>query len=226
MRMRFHPTAVIPLFLAAVALVMGVKAGGYFLPLTAVLAAVAVFISLAAIIRSAGPSIRVKQVPVENFTFWADVGEPGAELRHLNPDDFKAAMRIAKADLGSLSSNADLLSARISLILGRPEFVKLVQEKFDGQTERLSQDLHAAVKRLGAGKELSAEVLNLIERCASQADRIANKLYDFQRGKPGLVHTYMEPLRRAAEKLSRDLRLVFTNVSDFVQSASTESKSS
>lgn len=226
MYMRFHPIAVIPMLLAAVALVMGVKAGGNFLPLTAVLAAAAVIISLAAILRSAGPSIRAKQVPVESFTFWADVREPGAELRHLNPDDLKAAMRIAKADVGSLSSNADLLSTRVSLLLGRPEFVKLIQEKFDGQTERLAQDLHAIVKRLGTGKELSVEVLNLIERCASQADRIANKLYDFQRGKPEFVHTYMEPLRRAAEKLSHDLRLVFTNVLDFVKSASTESESS
>lgn len=228
MHMRLYPylIAVIPLFLAGVALVIAVKAGGYFLPFTAVLAAAVVLVSIAAILRYTGPPIHVKQIPVENFSFWADVGEPGAELRHLSPDDLAAAARIAKADLGSLSSNADLLNARTSLLLGRREFVELVQEKFDGQTGRLSQDLHATVKRLGTGKELSAEVLNLIEQCASQADRIANKLYDFQQGKSELAHTYMEPLRRAAEKLSRDLRLVFTNVSDFVKSASTESKSS
>jgi len=226
MRLYLYPIAVIPLFLAGVALVIAFKAGGYLLPFTAVLAAAVAFVSIAAILRYTRPPIHVKQIPVENFSFWADVGEPGAELRHLSPDDLAAAARIAKADLGSLSSNADLLNARTSLLLGRREFVELVQEKFDGQTGRLSQDLHATVKRLGTGKELSAEVLNLIEQCASQADRIANKLYDFQQGKSELAHTYMEPLRRAAEKLSRDLRLVFTNVSDFVKSASTESKSS
>ncbi len=243
MRMRFNPIAVIPLFLAAVALVIASKAGGYSLLLTAVLAAVAVFISLVTIFRYGRPSVEVKQPPVENFQYakpsvdvkqvsiedfslWADVEEPGSELRRLSPDDLEAAMRITNADFSSLSSNADLLNARISLLLGRPEFVELTQEKFDEQTGCLSQDLRIALKKLGTGKELSAEVLNLIERCASQADRIANKLYDFQRGKPELVQIYTEPLRRAAEKLSRDMRLVFTNVSDFVKSTSTESQSS
>jgi len=224
--MRFHPIAVVPLLLAAVALVMAGKADEYSLLLTAMLVAAVVVISLAMIFRYVRPSIDVKQVPLENFSLWADVGEPGAELRHLSPDDLKAAMRITNADLGSLSSNADLLNARISLLLGRPEFAQLAQEKFDEQTGRLSQDLHVVVKKLGTGKEPSAEVLDSIEWCASQADRIANKLYDFQRGKPELVHTYTEPLRRATEKLSRDLRLVFKNVSDFVKSALTESKSS
>ena len=260
MRMRFNPIAVIPLFLAAVALVIASKAGGYSLLLTAVLAAVAVFISLVTIFRYGRPSVEVKQPPVENFQYakpsvdvkqppvenfryakpsidvkqvsiedfslWVDVEGPGSELRRLSPDDLEAAMRITNADLSSLSSNADLLNARISLLLGRPEFVELTQEKFDEQTGCLSQDLRIALKKLGTGKELSAEVLNLIERCASQADRIANKLYDFQRGKPELVQIYTEPLRRAAEKLSRDMRLVFTNVSDFVKSTSTESQSS
>lgn len=226
MHMRFHPIAVVPLFLAGVALVIGAKAGGHLLPFTAVLAAVTVFISLAAIIRYARPTIHVKQMPVENFSFWADAGNPGAELRHLSLDDLAAAVRIAKADLGFLSSNADLLNARTSLLLDRPEFVGLVQKKLDGQTGRLSQDLQGAVKKLGTGRELSVELLDLIERCASQADRIANKLYDFQQGKPELVHNYVEPLRRGAEKLSRDLRIVFTNVSDFVKSAPAEPESS
>ncbi len=243
MHMRFNPIAVIPLFLAAVALVIAGKEGGYSLLLTAVLAAAAVFISLVTIFRSGRPSVEVKQPPVENFRYakpsidvkqvsiedfslWVDIEGPGSELRRLSPDDLEAAMRITNADLSSLSSNADLLNARISLLLGRPEFVELTQEKFDEQTGCLSQDLRIALKKLGTGKELSAEVLNLIERCASQADRIANKLYDFQRGKPELVQIYTEPLRRAAEKLSRDMRLVFTNVSDFVKSTSTESQSS
>lgn len=226
MYMRLHPIAVIPLFLAAVALAIAGGTRGYLLPLTVGLAAATVLVALATIFQYVRPSAEVKQVPVENFSLWADIGEPGAELRRLSPDDLEAAVRIANADLGSLSSNAGLLNARISLLLGRPEFVELTQEKFDEQTGRLSRDLHAAVKRLGTGKDFSAEVLNLIEQCASQADRIANKLYDFQRGKPELVHIYTEPLRRAAEKLSRDLRLVFTNVSDFVKGASAKSESS
>jgi len=226
MNMRFRFIAVLPLFLALVALVMAGGAGGYLLLLTVGLAAATVLVALATIFQYTKPPAEVRQVPVENFSLWADVGEPGAELRRLSSGDLEAAVRIANADLGSLSSNADLLNARISLLLGRPEFVELTQEKFDEQTGRLLQNLRTAVEKLGTGKEPPAEVLDLIERCASRADRIAKKLYRFQRGKLEVVHIYVEPLRRAAEKLSRDIRFFSTNVSDFMKGRSTKSESS
>lgn len=221
MSMRFHPIAIIPLFLAAVALVMAGGAGGPLLPLTAGLAAATVLVALATLFQYLKPRAEVRQVPIENFSLWADVGEPGAELERLSPDDVEAATRIAGADLGSLSSNADLINDRIALLLGRPEFEELTQEKFNEQTEKLAHDLRAAVEKLREG--LRGEVLNPVEQCASQADRIANKLFDFQRGKPELVHIYIEPLRRAAEKLSRDLRLASQNISNFIKSASKSS---
>lgn len=224
MIMRPPLLTIIPLFLAVIALVIAGGTSGYLLPLTAGLAAVTVLIVLGIISQYMKPPAEVKQVPIENFYLWADIGESGAELRRLSPGDVEAATRIASADLGSLSSNADLLNSRISLLLGRDGFEELTQEKFNGQTEKLSEDLRGITKQLKKG--FQAEILSSIEQCASQADRIANKLYDFQRGKSEVVHVYVEPLRRAAEKLSSDLRLAFTNISNFVKSAPAGSESS
>lgn len=224
MVMRPHPLVIIPLFLAVIALIIASGTSGYLLPLTAGLAAATVLVVLGIISQYMKPPAEVKQVPIENFYLWADIGESGAELRRLSPGDVEAATRIASADLGSLSSNADLLNSRISLLLGRDGFEELTQEKFNGQTEKLSEDLRGITKQLKKG--FQAEILSSIEQCASQADRIANKLYDFQRGKSEVVHVYVEPLRRAAEKLSSDLRLAFTNISNFVKSAPAGSESS
>ncbi len=215
---------IISLFLAVIALVIAGGTSGYLLPLTAGLAAVTVIVVFGIISQYMKPPAEVKQVPIENFYLWADIGESGAELRRLSPGDVEAATRIASADLGSLSSNADLLNSRISLLLGRDGFEELTQEKFNGQTEKLSEDLRGITKQLKKG--FQAEILSSIEQCASQADRIANKLYDFQRGKSEVVHVYVEPLRRAAEKLSSDLRLAFTNISNFVKSAPAGDESS
>jgi len=219
MIMRPHPLAIIPLFLAVIALIIAGIAGstsGYLLPLTAALSVATVFVAFAIIFQYMKPPPEVKQVPIENFYIWADIGESGAELRRLSPGDVEAATRIASADLGSLSSNAELLNARISLLLGREGFEELTREKFNSQTEKLSEDLRGITKQLKKG--FQAEILSSIEQCASQADRIANKLYDFQRGKSEVVHIYAEPLRRAAEKLSSDLRLAFVNISNFMKS--------
>jgi hypothetical protein len=222
MGMRFHLIAIVPLLLAAVALVMAGGVEGQLLPLTAGLAAATVFVALATLFQYLKPRAEeVRKVPIENFFLWADVGAPGAELERLSPDDVEAAARIAGADLGLLSSNADLINDRIALLCGRPEFEELTREKFNDQTKKLVHDLRAAVEKLRGG--LRVEVLDPIEQCASQADRIANKLFDFQRGKPELVHIYIEPLRRAAEKLSRDLRLASQNISNFIENASKSS---
>ena len=224
MVMRPHPLVIIPLFLAVIALIIASGTSGYLLPLTAGLATATVLVVLGIISQYMKPPPEVKQVPIENFYLWADIGESGAELRRLSPGDVEAATRIASADLGSLSSNADLLNSRISLLLGRDGFEELTQEKFNGQTEKLSADLRGITKQLKKG--FQAEILSSIEQCASQADRIANKLYDFQRGKSEVVHIYVEPLRRAAEKLSSDLRLAFVNISNFMKSAPAGSESS
>lgn len=218
--MRLSIIAILPLLLAFIALVMAGGTGGQLLPLTVGIAVATALVAIATLFLYTKPSTEVKHIPVENFFLWTDVGEPAVELRRLDPNDVGAAMRIAGADLGSLSSNVDLLGARLSLLIGRHGFEELTQEKLRKRTDNLSQDLRKIVKTLSTAKEFSKETLNSIEQCASEADRIANKLFDFQRGKPEIVHIYVEPLRRAAEKLSRDMRSTAKNLSNFIKSTS------
>lgn len=222
--MRVYPLAIIPLLLAIAALIMGGFAGSQMYLIIG-LAVAAFLVTVATLFQYTRSSYEAKQVPVENFSIWADVGEPAAELRRLNFADVGAAMRIAAADLGSLSANAELLDARISILLGKEGFDELRQEKLHQSLRNLASDVNAIVQKLRTAKIFPAETVNLLEQCASQSDRIANKLFEFERGKSEVVRIYVEPLRRAAEKLSRDLRLASANMANFTSGMPAKEKS-
>lgn len=219
--MRAHPLVVVPLFLALVGLIIltGFIATTFTVGLEIYLTIVFVFaficVGIAAYFRQGGISHEAKQVPIENFSIWADVGEPAAELRRLNFGDVGAAMRIVAADLGSLLVNTELLGARISILLAKEGFSELREEKLGQNLRDLASNVSAIVKKLRTANILPAETVNSLEQCASQSDRIANKLFEFERGKSEVVRIYVEPLRRAAEKLARDLRLASANLANF-----------
>ena len=179
------------------------------------LAVAAVLVAIATLFQYTKSSYEAKQIPLENFSIWADVGEPAAELRRLNFGDTGAAVRIAAADLGSLSANAELLGARISMLLGKEGFDELRQERLHQSLKNLASSVNAIIEKLRAANKFPAETVTLLEQCASQSDRIANKLFEFERGKSEVVRIYVEPLRRAAEKLSRDFRLASANLASF-----------
>lgn len=216
--MRIHPLSILPFILALIALVLAGQAGGTLLVLTVGLAVATALIGIALIFQHI-MSPEAKQVPLENFSLWADVGEPGAELKRLSYDDIAAAVRIVTADLGSLVSNAELLGARISMVIDRPEFVEVGKTKLNRQVEGIAHDIKAIVNKMRSANRFTSELIASLEQYAAQSDRVANKLYEFERVKSEVVHVYVEPLRRAAEKLSRDLRVASANMSDFVRGA-------
>jgi len=213
--MRIHPLTLVPLFLAFIGLMMAVFTAGTQIYLIIGLAVATILVAIATLFQYSRSSYEAKQVPLENFSIWADVGEPAAELRRLNFDDIGAAVRIAAADLGSLSANAELLGARISMLLGKEGFEDLRQEKLHQSLKNLASSVNAIVEKLRATNKFPAETVTSLEQCASQSDRIANKLFEFERGKSEVVRIYIEPLRRAAEKLSRDFRLASANLASF-----------
>ena len=215
MNMRIHPIAVVPFLLAFIALMIGVFAGGREVGLIIALVVATILVTIATLFQYSRSSYEAKQVPLENFSIWADVGEPAAELRRLSFGDTGAAVRIAAADLGSLSSNAELLGARISMLLGKEGFEYLRQEKLHQGLKSMASSVNATVEKLRAESKFPAGTVTLLEQCASQSDRIANKLFEFERGKSEVVRIYVEPLRRAAEKLSRDFRLASANLASF-----------
>jgi len=125
--------------------------------------------------------------------------------------------------LNSIASNAGLLSERLSILIGRHGFDELTQSKLHRNAYSLLEDIRSVVKKMMSSEGRSTEgiqrLLDSIEGCAAQADRIANKLYDLQRGRPEVIMAYTDPLRRAAEKLSRDLRLANANLRDYIKGA-------
>jgi len=218
--MRIPPIAVLPLLMALVALLMAIFSMGASTSLvliTVALAIATVLVTFATFFQYTKKSTEAKQVPLENFSLWADVGEPAAELRRLSYDDVEAAVRIVSADLGSLAANAELLSDRLSMLVGKEGFEEIRQERLNKLVESTAQGISSVVDKLRSSGEFSAGVVSSLEQYASNSDRIANKLFEFERGKSEVVHVYIDPLRRAAEKLSRDLRLASSNISNYMQ---------
>jgi DNA-directed RNA polymerase subunit F len=221
--MRISPFALAAFIAALAALTTAAVAGEGLLPL-ALLSAAAALVAIAVLFQYSRPSSETPRVPIEDFSLWMDVGEPAIELRRLGSGNIDSAMKIVSADLGLLASNAGLLSQRLWMLVGRHGFDELTSEKAHRHAENLTSDLRAAIRKLEDRRTWDGEgiqqVLDVLEACASRADRIANKLYDFQREKPEIIRAYTEPLRRASEKLSRDLRLASANLSNYIKSIS------
>lgn len=221
--MRIPLFATAALIVALAALVVSGSAGGELLPLTIGAAAGAVLVALAAFYQSRKPPVEIEHIPVENFSLWTDIGEPAAGLRRLGEGQTESAFRITSTDLSSLASNAGLLSERLSILIGRHGFDELTRSKLHRNAYSLLEDIRSVAKKMRSGGGRSTEdvqrLLDSIEGCAAQADRIANKLFDFQRGKSEVIRTYTDPLRRAVEKLSGDLRLANANLRNYLKGA-------
>ena len=217
--MRIHLFAVVPLILVGVALAIVIltPSGGVLTYLVIGLAAAAALVTIATLFQYTRTSTEAKQVPVENFSIWVDVGEPAADLKRLSFDDAGSAVRIATADLDALASNAELLSYRLSLLVEREGFEEIRQEKLHKVTGDVAHGIHSVIEKLRSANTIPPEAITSLEQYASQSDRIANKLFEFEQGKSEVVHVYVGPLRRAAEKLSRDLRLASANISNFAR---------
>lgn len=214
--MRLYPLALVPLVLALVAIIFAVGTTGPQMYLTVGVATATFLVSASILFTYGRRSAEAKQVPLENFSLWTDVGEPAAELRRLSLGDNVAAAHIASTDLASLAANAELLQSRAYMLVGRVGFEGLREEKIHRRAENLANDINAITKKISSMRSLSVEVIAPIELCAAQADRIANKFFEIEGGKSDIVYLYIDPLRRAAEKLSRDLRLASANISKFL----------
>lgn len=215
--MRLYPLALIPLVLSLAAIVLSASTQGLQFYLTIGVAGATFLVSAAILFTYSRKSTEAKQIPLENFSLWADVGEPAAELRRLSLDDTFAAAHIASTDLASLAANSELLQSRTYMLVGRPGFESLFEEKLHRRIENVTNDINAITKKINSTRMLTSEIIPQIEQCAAQADRVANKFFELEGGKPEVVYLYLEPLRRAAEKLSRDLRQASMNISKYLQ---------
>jgi len=214
--MRLYPLAIIPLVLSLGAIILSVITPGPQFYLTVGVAGATFLVSAAILFTYARKSTEARQIPLENFSLWADVGEPAAELRRLSAGDAFAAAQIAATDLASLAANAELLQSRTYLLVGRAGFECVTEEKMHRRVESLLNDINRITRTISDSKKLTADIIPQIEQCAAQAERIAVKFFELEDGKPETVYIYLEPLRRAAEKLSHDLKLAASNISKYL----------
>lgn len=207
--------------IALIALVVAAFSTGFLRPLALGTAFATCLVALATLSLRRG-TVKVREIPVENFSAWTDLGEPAAELDRLTPGDFFRAVRVVTTDLDSIASNSELLDSRTSMLVGRPDFEGIVREGVNVCAENLARDLKRVVEIVSSGVpsvDRVQKILPTIESLASQADRIANKLYEFEKGKSEVVRVQVEPLRRGAEKLSRDLRHLHTHIEKYAKTS-------
>ncbi|MEM4201997.1 MAG: hypothetical protein QW786_02175 [Candidatus Hadarchaeum sp.] len=214
--MRLYPLAIIPLVLSLGAIVVSGINPGPQTYLTLGVAGATFLVSAAILFAYSRKSTEAKQIPLENFSLWADVGEPASELRRLSQGETFAAAQIAATDLDSLAANAELLQARTYMLVGKVGFESVTEEKMHRRVEVLVNDINRISRSISVSKELTKEVIPQLEQCAAQAERIANRFFELEEGKPETIYIYLEPLRRAAEKLSRDLKMAATNISKYL----------
>jgi len=219
-RFTFPHLVCISAALAAIALALVGWAERGFLPYAALGIAGAIIIELwvgAPLLR--GVVARRPTVPLEDFSVWMETGEPAAGLRELKPRDVGAAAGMVSSSLGLLASNSELLTLRLSALSGRRGFSELARSGVQLETQELSGKIRKTVAKLARGEGWSPEglrpVLDELERCAAGYDRLANKLFDLHRERPEAIRSTAEPLRRAAERLSRDLRRACANIGDY-----------
>lgn len=152
------------------------------------------------------PGTKEEEIRVEDFSWWADLGEPLFRLKEASPNDEPAAAQLIASDLKVIHKNCSLLHDRISLLVGRRGFEDLPATLLVTETQQVAGAMQKLVEECEKSLRLRPDLYKTLERMASRLDRVGNKLYEFERGKSETIIAYVDPLRRAAEKLSKDLR--------------------
>ena len=224
MNMRISPIAAASIVFAMIALALaGVAAARSTteLPLAIGIMGTAALTVVTLLIHHIRTPTKIGQTPMEDFHLWTKVGEPAAGILGLKPREKRLAASVASADLGLLTTNAELLGGRLSLLAGRHGFDKLTKDQLHKDGQRLAKGLRQTSREVGLVETWSYAklqgVLVTLEKCASGYDRIGNKLYEFEKERPEIVKTTLEPLRRAAEKLSSGLRTCRTNLESYMK---------
>ena len=217
--MKFQPLAFVPFGMGIVALAVAIVAAPAE-PLFLGVALATVMIGIAVIyLYGKPPELAPKGIQLENFSIWADIGEPGAELQRLEPNDMWSAVRVMKTDLDTLSANAALIGKRILMLIGRDNFDGIARHDLQGDARKVARKTSDLAKKMEADGKFPSETIPILEQNAALLDRVANKLFEFEHGKPEMVHIYVDPLKRAAEKLSKDMRQATSNIASFSKGA-------
>lgn len=165
------------------------------------------------------PSRRPLEVPVEDFSLWVDAGEPAKELQKLGPSDLPLATMVLRADLGSIVSNSELLTSRLSIALTRPELQDLAKFKLDSRSREVSDLLKGTLATLSGkpSQEALRESVSSLERVANMAETILRDLEGISLAKRGVGEAHLLPLRRALDRMVKDLKELKSNTESYLR---------
>lgn len=218
--MRIHPLPLLALLASLLALVLvGLDVGAT--PWIILLSASSCLLALSvvALYLRLSHHRRPLEVPVEDLSLWVDAGEPAKELQKLSPAELSTVLMVLRADLGSIISNSELLHQRFPLILSKPELSDLTKFNLVSRAAELVGALkqgEACLLRPPSHQNLQ-ELLPYLERSAGMAESLLRDLEGISLAKGGIGEAYLLPLRRALEKMVRDLKEMKSNTESYLR---------
>jgi DNA-binding transcriptional regulator YbjK len=218
--MRIHPLPVLALLSSIAALVAGgLEVGGttpwmLFISAAACLVALSVFV-----LYLTAPTHRPLEVPVEDFSLWVDAGEPAKDLQKLGPSELPLATMVLRSDLGSIVSNSELLCSRLSIAVTKPELQDLAKFELVPRSRELLSVLRGAEASLSGSSspETLRQLVSSLERAAIAAEAILRDLEGISLAKRGVGETYLLPLRRAIDRMVKDLKELKANTESYLR---------
>jgi hypothetical protein len=218
--MRIHPLPILALLSSIAALVLvGLDMGGTAPWMLFISAAVCLVAFSVFVLYLTAPTHRPLEVPVEDFSLWVDAGEPAKELQKLGPSELPLATMVLRADLGSIISNSELLCSRLSIALAKPELLDLAKFELVPRSKELLNVLREAEATLSgtSSPETLRELVSSLERAATGAESILRDLEGISLAKRGVGETYLLPLRRATDRMVKDLKDLKSNTESYLR---------
>ena len=161
---------------------------------------------------------RRKELPIEDFSWWTDVGEPLSSLRRgaINPMAIPSAVL---SDLRPIRTNVELLFQRLRLIVGRRDFLDMPSGELMTEMDTVRSFLRVMMQRIERRMEVDPNLHEMLADLASRMKKIHERLSGYAQTKPDILRTYLDPLVRAAARLAGDFETASANYRAFIGSA-------
>lgn len=218
--MRIHPLPILALLCSMGAILMVAFDVGGVTPWMLLLSTASCLVALSVFaLYLSSPSHQPLEVPVEDFSLWVDAGEPAKGLQKLGPSELPVALTVLRADLGSILSNCELLTSRLSIALKKPELRDLSKFRLEARSRELQELLADAEKALlqKSSPQTLQETLSSFERAANAAESLLRDLEGISLAKGGIGETYLLPLRRALDRMVKDLKELRSNTESYLR---------
>ncbi len=165
---------------------------------------------------SAYPRRRHGEPPIEDFSWWTDVGEPLSTLRRggINPMAVPSAVL---SDLRPIGTNVELLFQRFRLIVGRRDFLDMPSGELMTEMDTVRSFLRVMIQRIERKMEVDPNLHEMLADLASRMGKIHERLSSYAQTKPDILRTYLDPLVRAAARLAKDFETASANYQAFVK---------